>query len=617
LFLRPDGAPSVRIGDGAGNVVELSSEVPLRAREWYFLTARFTADSGLLQLGQQPLTDWPDDPAARAVDQVINIEPTEFWGSVVIAAYSRDGAIAPASIQGHFNGKLEAPFLYQRALTQEELVESQSGTYHAGLLAAWEFSANSSTTQVRDQGPNHLDGTAIGMPARAVTSHRWVGNEVDPRLAPAEYAAIHFHEDDLDDCSWEPDVSLQVPPDLQSGIYALRLRTGGAEDHIPFFVRPPLGKPNASIAFLVPTNTYLAYANEQGTESEHSPHLVLPRHNPEADERELAYLRENRLLSLYDFHADGSGVCYSSRRRPILNMRPRARARHIDAPHAFPADLCLIDWLDHEGFDVDVFTDEDLHQEGVSLLSSYRVVISGSHPEYWTGQMLDALDSYLQNGGRHMYLGGNGYYWVTSYCPERPHIIEVRRWGGTGSWKAEPGEYHHSTTGELGGLWRNRGRAPQKVVGIGFSAQGFDVARPYERQPDSFADEVAWIFEGIESRDTIGNLPNLILGFGAAGHEIDRYDRNLGTPAQTRLLATATGFSDGYQAVVEDVLMNDSMQGGTVNPRVRADMVYLAYPNGGAVFSVGSIAWMGSLSANGYQNDIARITGNVLRRFST
>ena len=58
------------------------------------------------------------------------------------------------------------------------------------------------------------------------------------------------------------------------------------------------------------------------------------------------------------------------------------------------------------------------------------------------------------------------------------------------------------------------------------------------------------------------------------------------------------------------------MQGGTVNPRVRADMVYLEYPNDGAVFSVGSIAWCGALSANGYANAVAIVTRNVLRRFA-
>jgi N,N-dimethylformamidase len=45
-------------------------------------------------------------------------------------------------------------------------------------------------------------------------------------------------------------------------------------------------------------------------------------------------------------------------------------------------------------------------------------------------------------------------------------------------------------------------------------------------------------------------------------------------------------------------------------------MAYLEYPDGGAVFSVGSIAWRGGISHNGYDNSVARITGNVLRRFA-
>jgi N,N-dimethylformamidase len=48
---------------------------------------------------------------------------------------------------------------------------------------------------------------------------------------------------------------------------------------------------------------------------------------------------------------------------------------------------------------------------------------------------------------------------------------------------------------------------------------------------------------------------------------------------------------------------------------VRADLVVFETPNGGAVFSTGSIAWAGSLGHNGYDNNVARITGNVLRRF--
>jgi hypothetical protein len=40
-----------------------------------------------------------------------------------------------------------------------------------------------------------------------------------------------------------------------------------------------------------------------------------------------------------------------------------------------------------------------------------------------------------------------------------------------------------------------------------------------------------------------------------------------------------------------------------------------AGPRGQAVLSTGSIAWCGSLSHNGYANNVARITANVLRRF--
>ncbi len=55
--------------------------------------------------------------------------------------------------------------------------------------------------------------------------------------------------------------------------------------------------------------------------------------------------------------------------------------------------------------------------------------------------------------------------------------------------------------------------------------------------------------------------------------------------------------------------------GGTENALVRADMVFYETTNGGAVWSTGSIAWAGSLSHDGYDNNVARITGNVLDRF--
>jgi N,N-dimethylformamidase len=248
------------------------------------------------------------------------------------------------------------------------------------------------------------------------------------------------------------------------------------------------------------------------------------------------------------------------------------------------------------------------------LLASYRVVLTGSHPEYWTGAMLDARDSYLNSGGRLMYLGGNGFYWVTAVDSADDTLIEVRRFAGTRTWQAEPGEYQISLTGEMGGLWRDRGRAPQKTVGVAFSGMGFDRGAPYRRLPASRDPDVAFIFEGVDS-DVFGDGPALVLNHGAAGFEVDRASAAQGTPAHARILATAFGLTDAYQLAVEELISTSPWTGGSVSRLLGADMVYLAYPEGGGVFSVGSITWTSTLSFNGYDGDTSRITENVLRAF--
>lgn len=151
-------------------------------------------------------------------------------------------------------------------------------------------------------------------------------------------------------------------------------------------------------------------------------------------------------------------------------------------------------------------------------------------------------------------------------------------------------------------------------MGVGFSAQGFDVSAPYHRLPDSFDKRAAFIFEGIGKDEVIGDFG--LIGGGAAGLEIDRADPALGTPPHTLVLATSLGgHTDIYLVVCEELLVTVPGLGGTENELVRADMVFFETPNGGAVWSSGSIAWAGSLSHNGYDNNVSRITGNVLDRF--
>jgi len=321
--------------------------------------------------------------------------------------------------------------------------------------------------------------------------------------------------------------------------------------------------------------------------------------------------------STYDTHSDGSGICYSSRLRPILNMRPKYAdwlGGSGSALWQFNADLHITDWLEHKGFKFDVITDEDLHRDGAEALRPYRVAITGTHPEYTSKGMRDAYQTFTHDGGRMIYMGGNGFYWRISFSDDLPGVIEVRKGeGGIRAWAADPGEYYNAFTGEYSGLWRRSGFPPQELVGVGFTAQGFDVSSYYARKAGSHDPRAQFIFDGIPDEELLGDFG--LIGGGASGLELDRADPLLGTPPHALVLASSEGHTDIYLVVLEEILINQPGLSGTMSPLVRADMVFFETSGGGAVFSTGSIAFCGSLSHNNYDNNISRLTENTLRRF--
>jgi N,N-dimethylformamidase len=212
-----------------------------------------------------------------------------------------------------------------------------------------------------------------------------------------------------------------------------------------------------------------------------------------------------------------------------------------------------------------------------------------------------------------MYMGGNGFYWRIAHHPARRGVIEVRRAeGGVRAWDAEPGEAHHSFTGEYGGLWRRNARAPQRLFGVGFISQGFDKCSYYRRTQAADNLRVSWMFEGVKG-ELIGDFG--VLQDGAAGLEIDAADPRLGTPAHALVVARSENHSNTYELVAEEVLVPHGATDAVINPDIHSDITFFETPNGGAVFSVGSIAYAGSLGWNGFQNNLFRLTTNVLERF--
>ena len=406
-----------------------------------------------------------------------------------------------------------------------------------------------------------------------------------------------------------------VPNTLRSGCYAMRLRAGPGkglgEEYAVFFVRAK--KPKAPIALLIPTASYLAYANEHLS---FDAQIIQPMTGqpPIVSDIDIEMYKNWEFgLSTYDNWADGNGVCYSSYRRPIVNMRPKYRISSMGVPWQFPADLSIVAWLENQKYDYEILTDEDLHNEGIDALKPYKCVLTGTHGEYYSERMLDATEDYIAGGGRYIYMGGNGYYWNVAFRDDESWIMEVRKLdSGMRAWSARPGEHYLATTGQKSGLWKNLGRPSQKLVGVGFIAEGFETSRPYRRMPDSYHRQVSWIMKGVEG-EMIGD--NGLAYGGAAGIELDRYDLNLGTPPHTKILASSGGQSDNYLLAIEEILYPYPGLSGTQDYRIRGDITFFNAPNNGAVFCGGSIAFGQSLPVNNFDNNVSRMLANVVNAF--
>lgn len=579
-----------RVLASAGNTRAVAAG-PLLRRRWYRLT--MVAGAERLSLSVEMLAPVVGHPARQNAEAAHGATETPATGDpLLLAAAAERVCEGRVHTRDSYNGKIEAP----------RLRAAVSGA----PLAAWDFAQNQSSAVATDLcGACDLD--LINTPMRGATGHAWDGSSESWMQTPGQYAAIHFHDDDMTDCRWQTDLTITPPTDARSGFYVARLRAPGVTSDVPFFISARPGAPAARLLVLAPTATYLSYANT---------HIKFDSHNtenlyeaPMALSEDELYLNVHRELGLshYDTHADDSGVIYASERRPMLNMRPGLYTFN------YVNDTHVLKWLELRGHAYDVATDLDLHRHGRKLLDGYAVVMTLSHPEYWSTPMWDALHAWQEAGGRHMYLGGNGFYWRIAWSDAYPGVIENRRGiSGVRTWEGEPGEHHLSFTGEPGGLWRSHGRAPQRLVGTGFSSTLFVRSTWFRRTEAGRDARHGFIFRGVND-DVIGDFG--YRGGGAVGLEFDRWDPDLGSPPNSVVLATSEAETAGTLLSGEEYITTTRALDGEQNARARCDMVYFTTAGGGAVWSTGTIAWATSLLWNGGENSVSRITENVLERF--
>lgn len=217
-------------------------------------------------------------------------------------------------------------------------------------------------------------------------------------------------------CGWSQSFSVAVGTGSSwpSGVYASQLKSPqGKEHNVMFVVRP--SAPQRQLAVLVPTNTYTAY-NFWGGHNQYTT-------GQGGAQRTVSMQRPNTGTSWDNVYRTSPGI--------------------ID--HLLHSDLQLLRWMTSKSIGYDCYADTDLHATGASWLrtpaqgGNYKALVLTSHPEYFTQTARDNLVAFQNNGGRIIYLGGNGIYERMRYTSDG-HAIVFRRTDGSRDVYADSGQ---------------------------------------------------------------------------------------------------------------------------------------------------------------------------------
>jgi N,N-dimethylformamidase len=597
------------MASGSDDIVAARTGEPVNAWDWAYVMAVYDAKAGRLTvyLDERPYAPG-DNVIARSLQASADGATAVQEGPLRIAA-ARGGAGAAASerekpVDG-FNGRIQDVRVFSVALKDDDLDAIASETLAPDLagsvVADWDFGRGIDTLQVDDISGNDQHGTVVNLAERGVRGRFWNGSTIRWADDPDQYDAITFHADDLYDAEWETAFSYEIPEDLPSGIYAARLKHGDFVEYITFFVAAPKGRPRAGLAVWLSDYNYLAYSNITLVATARKNY---PGHN--FNNSDIQFFLENLEYGtggVYNMHVDGLYFSYGSRLRPDLHVKPNGLIIYN-----FSQDTHITAFLEHEGIPYDVITDELVDKEGLALLEQYRAIISATHPEYPTSAMVDHVADFTANGGRFIYGGGNGWFWSTDGHPVLPGVMESRNFHDIAD--------RYLTSGERGGLLIETGRSTGPVFGNEMAGMVFNGSSPYRKLEDADDPRAAWMFEGTSEGAVFGDYGLDRVHGGAAGFEIDKYNPANGVPRHALHLAT----SEPLRPKIEDVKIGVLPLTILYHPssgdvHAQADLVYFETPNGGAMFSTGSINWFSSTLENNFDNDVATISRNVIRRF--
>jgi hypothetical protein len=406
------------------------------------------------------------------------------------------------------------------------------------------FDSTFTVTYLRLKVPRHLPA----VPSRFPTKPIWEEISSFDRAGRRQLIPV---SSPWEGCHWDSDFSLTIPADWSSGLYSAQcVDTRGNPFHIVFVVKPAHGQRNALVA-LVNTNTWNAY-NSWGGGSHYGP----------AYPAILSLLRPNPSTS------------------PISD----GQVNHLTL-----AELWALGWLEDSGYKVDVYSDHDFHQ-GIENFAGYKGLILNTHPEYWTTQMLDHLESYLALGGSVVYLGGNGIFETCTYDPADENLMKF--FGGDPSQGRQPSFFRNLSPP----------RPERAVLGVAFLFNNYLSVSPPSPYKVIAANHRFFNGTGLINDESIGAVG---LNGPASGWEMDTSEDAVA--ADGTIVSAWEGDDRGIAPANIQILAVGTNKPGDGN--LVAHMTSYETGRGGVVFSAGSLCFSGSLVVD---TNLQIIVRNVL-----
>jgi hypothetical protein len=442
-------------------------------------------------------------------------------------------------------------------------------------------------------------------------------------------------------CGWSPSVEFRVGEDWPSGAYRITLTAEGPAGnelsaHHLFIVRPLEGAKPQRILQVAASGTWTAYNTWGG--SNHYQGITGAKRNQYATTVSLERPWCRGFVVLPDdaprvpLEVDpppGTGPRYPHLEWAFANGYSNKYASSGWASY----DRHFLRWAESAGFEVDLASQHELHFYP-EILEDYDCVVFVGHDEYWTWEMRDAVDRYVERGGHVARFAGN-FMWQTrlerggkaQVCykyrarAEDPVFRSADPSRTSGSWEAKetgrPGAWTFGLNA-TNGLYAGWGHCAPRGV------RGFPVYRPEH-----------WAFAGTEL--CYGDL------LGASGHafgyEVDGLDyliRNglpeptgtSGAPPGLQILALGMSslkeepravplddrfLSDDDAKYVAEIRLGDTSDAAVDRVKRGSGMIVNFARGSGEVFHAGSCEWVAALLRRDPM--VERVTQNVLTRY--